>query len=89
VLAEPGSTVAATGGTPQTTALGTEFPVALQVTLTSPEGTPENGIRVDFAAPATGPSCTFPGGLSAISALTDSARPPVWRLTQSYIRILL
>jgi sugar lactone lactonase YvrE len=71
VLAEPGSTVAVSGGTPQIATPGTVFPVALEVTLRSPAGTPENGVRVDFAAPASGASCTFPGGGSTFSALTD------------------
>jgi uncharacterized protein (TIGR03437 family) len=72
VIAEPGSTVAATGGTPQTTMAGRTFPIALQITLSSPAGTLENGIRVDFAAPASGPSCVFPGGGATYFTLTDS-----------------
>ena len=71
VIAEPGSSVATATGTPQGTAAGRDFPVALQITLTSPAGTPENGIRVDFAAPTSGASCTFPGGASTLSVLTD------------------
>jgi uncharacterized protein (TIGR03437 family) len=71
VIAEPGSAVVAIGGTPQTTATGRIFPIAFQITLTSPAGTPENGIRVDFVAPASGPSCTFSGGTFTFSALTD------------------
>lgn len=71
VMAEPGSTVAISSGSTQTTATGTAFPVALKISLKSPEATPENGIRVDFAAPASGASCTFAGGGSTFSTLTD------------------
>jgi len=71
VITEPGSTVTATAGTPQTTAAGKVFPTAFQITVTSTAGTPENGIRVDFAAPASGPSCTFSSGTFTFSALTD------------------
>ena len=71
VISEPGSTVVAGGGTPQSAAAGRAFSAALQITLTSPVGTLENGIRVDFAAPSSGPSCLFPGGGAAYSTLTD------------------
>lgn len=71
VMAEPGSTVSVRNGSAQTTAAGTIFPTILQISLRSPAGTPENGIRVDFAAPISGASCTFAGGNSTFSALTD------------------
>src|SRR5439155_15515969 len=71
VLAEPGSTVNATGGTPQTVQVHTVLAAALQVTLKSPVGTLENGIRVDFSPPTSGASCTFPNGSSTYSVLTD------------------
>ena len=73
VMAEPGSTVAVSSGNSQTTPIGTAFPIVVQVTLKSPEGTLENGIRVDFAAPVSGASCTFPGGSSTYSTLTNIA----------------
>ena len=71
VMAEPGSSVSASGGSAQMAATGAAFPTALQITLKSPEGTLENGIRVDFAAPTSGASCTFAGGSSTYSVLTD------------------
>jgi trimeric autotransporter adhesin len=71
VMAEPGSSVTVSSGDAQTTSAGSPFPGVLQVTLRSPAGTLENGIRVDFVAPASGPSCSFPGGLLTYSALTD------------------
>jgi sugar lactone lactonase YvrE len=71
VISEPGSTVAATGGAAQSAAEGTQFAGALQVTVDSPAGNLENGIRVDFAAPASGPACAFPNGSSTYSTLTS------------------
>jgi sugar lactone lactonase YvrE len=71
VMAEPGSSVTVSSGDGQLANVGSAFPVVLQVTLTSPAGTLENGIRVDFAAPASGASCTFDGGTLTYSALTD------------------
>jgi len=71
VIAEPGSTITASGGASQTASTGTTFATALQISLKSPVGTPENGIRVDFVAPAAGASCTFADGKSTFSTLTD------------------
>jgi hypothetical protein len=71
VIAEPGSSVSATAGTPQTGIVGQSFAGVLQVTLLSPASTLENGIRVDFASPASGPSCLFPNGTTSYSVLTD------------------
>lgn len=72
VMAAPGSAVTASGGSVQMAPTGTTFPTALQINLKSPEGNPANGIRVDFAAPATGASCTFAGGSSTFSILTGN-----------------
>jgi streptogramin lyase len=72
VIAEPGSSVSATNGVSQTVPVCTTFPIALQVTLRSPVGNLENGIRVDFSTPPSGPSCTFPNGEPIYSVLTDS-----------------
>jgi len=71
VMAEPGSTVTASGGSAQVAATGSAFASALRITLKSPVDTPENGIRIDFAAPASGASCTFAGGSFTYSTLTD------------------
>lgn len=71
VIAEPDSRVVASAGTPQIVRIGTAVSIALQITLTSPAGTPENGIRIDFVAPASGASCSFQGESSSISVLTD------------------
>jgi hypothetical protein len=71
VIAEPGSTISKGGGTAQTAVTQTKFSVPLEVTLISPAGTPENGIRVDFSVPGSGASCKFPNGGSIYSVLTD------------------
>ncbi|MFA7278533.1 MAG: IPT/TIG domain-containing protein [Sterolibacterium sp.] len=73
VMAEPGSTVSISSGSTQTALTGTSFSTALEISLKSPEGTPENGIRVDFSAPSSGTSCTFPDGKTSYSTLTDIA----------------
>jgi len=71
VIAEPGSTVASSDGTAQAAPARQTFSQSLTVTVRSPEGTLENGIRVDFVAPETGPSCTFPSRGTTYSTLTD------------------
>lgn len=70
VMAEPGSSVAASAGTAQSAPEGSAFATALQATVHSPAGNLENGIRVDFNAPASGASCTFPNGKYTYPALT-------------------
>jgi sugar lactone lactonase YvrE len=71
VIAEPGSSITVVDGNAQGTPLGTTFERSLTVALRSSAGTLENGIRVDFIAPKTGPSCVFPSGTSTYSTLTD------------------
>jgi hypothetical protein len=50
--------ISATGGASQSATVGTGFPTALQVTVTS-NGAPANGVTVTFAAPSSGASCTL------------------------------
>jgi hypothetical protein len=71
VLAEPGSGVTGSEGTGQSVPVGRVFARDLVATVRSPAGTLENGIRVDFVAPASGPSCTFATGSTTYSVLTD------------------
>lgn len=71
VISESGSTVNATGGSFQNAPEAGAFSNALQATVNSPDGNLENGIRVDFTAPTTGPSCAFPNGKTNYSVLTD------------------
>jgi hypothetical protein len=61
--------ITATGGTPQTTGLGSVFPTPLQAKVTDAVGNPIAGITVNFQAPTTGASAT----LSAASAVTNAA----------------
>lgn len=71
LIAEPGSTVSAISGTPQSATVGAAFSIPLEITLRSPAGTPENGIRVNFNSPTSGPSCLLSNGSTNYSVLTD------------------
>ena len=51
--------IIATQGTPQSTAVGTAFPTAMQATVTDAFGNPVAGASVTFTAPASGASGTF------------------------------
>jgi parallel beta-helix repeat protein len=64
----PGNIVAS-GGTPQSTATGAAFPIALQATVTDAGGNPIAGMVVNFSAPTSGASAT----LSAATATTNAA----------------
>ncbi|MCX7170039.1 MAG: IPT/TIG domain-containing protein [Proteobacteria bacterium] len=72
VMAGQASTVNVGSGSAQTTLVGTSFPITLQIDLKSSEGSPAYGVRVDFTAPNSGASCTFPNGSAAYSTLTDT-----------------
>ncbi len=66
------ASITATAGTPQTTYPTTDFPVALKAIVKDSVGTPLPGVNVVFAAPDTGASGTFSGGLSTVTIVTDS-----------------
>jgi M6 family metalloprotease-like protein/uncharacterized repeat protein (TIGR01451 family) len=68
-LAGSPATIAATGGTPQSTFAGATFPSALQATVKDASGNPVSGVIVIFAAPPTGASAI----LSSASALTNAS----------------
>jgi hypothetical protein len=70
----PGSaaTIAVTAGTPQSAAIGAPF-ATLQAIVRDTGGNGVAGVTVTFTAPATGASGTFPGGLTAASAVTDAS----------------
>jgi Bacterial Ig-like domain (group 1) len=70
-LAGGSGSIAATGGTPQNTAVSTAFTTALQVMVTDSAGNPVNGAAVTFTAPASGPSATF-GGSATATAVTNA-----------------
>ena len=57
-------TIAATAGTPQSATISTAFATALQATVKDTSNNPVSGATVTFAAPGSGPSGTFAGGLT-------------------------
>jgi len=63
-----GTILTASGGTPQSTFVGTAFPVPLQVTLVS-NGAPVPNALITFAAPPVGASAT----LSSITVFTNAS----------------
>lgn len=71
--AGPPASVFAIAGTPQSAAAGAAFPVALQAKVTDSGTNPVAGVAVTFALPASGPTGTFPGGVSSVVATTDGA----------------
>ena len=70
-LAGVPSSITATGGTPQTTAVNTAFANPLQATVNDSFGNPVAGATVTFTAPTGGASGTFAGGVN--TANTNSA----------------
>jgi hypothetical protein len=59
------------GGTPQSATVSTPFTTPLQVKLTDAYGNPKAGLEVDFTAPGSGASATFPPDGNTTTALTD------------------
>jgi hypothetical protein len=68
-----GFNIAATGGTPQSATISTAFSSPLVATVSSPFGEPVAGGVITFAAPASGASGTFPGGLISTSAALNGS----------------
>jgi CSLREA domain-containing protein len=68
-----GFTIAATGGTPQSTTIANTFAIPFSATVSSSFGEPvANGI-ITFAAPVGGPTGTFSGSVSTMTAATNSS----------------
>lgn len=63
--------IMATGGTPQTATVQTAFAARLQATVTNGSGQPVSGVVVTFAAPGSGASGSFAGGVN--TATTNSS----------------
>jgi hypothetical protein len=63
------ASLAATGGTPQSTAVGTPFPTALQVAVKDASGNPLSGVTVTFTVPTVGASAL----LLSTTAITDAS----------------
>jgi hypothetical protein len=57
----------------QTAAISTAFATALAATVTDSFGNPISAVSVNFNAPGSGASGTFPGALTSVSANTDAA----------------
>lgn len=67
------ASVTASGGTPQTTAVGTAFPASLTAIVKDSLGNPISGIVVTFTAPTSGASATFLGGVTTITSATNAS----------------
>ena len=64
-LAAAVDTVGDATGTPQSAVVTTAFGAPLGVTVRDGDSNPVAGVTVNFSAPASGPSATFPGGANA------------------------
>ena len=64
--------IRAAGGTPQSTVLGTVFPVVLETRIEDSEGNGVTGIEVTFSAPPGGATGTFPGGAIQYTGTSDA-----------------
>ena len=69
VRAGSATSIQTAGGTPQTTAILTKFPAALQVTVTDALGNAASGVSVSFSASTSGATAV----LSASTATTDAS----------------
>src|SRR5208282_690522 len=68
----PAETITATSGTPQSTAVNTQFGAQLVATVMM-GGSPVNGAFVIFTAPATGASGTFANGTNSETDTTNAS----------------
>jgi hypothetical protein len=64
--------ITATAGTPQSATVGQVFATALQVQVVDAFNNPAPNVTVTFTAPATGPSGTFTGTMTTITAVTNA-----------------
>jgi hypothetical protein len=64
--------ITATAGTPQSATVGQAFATALQVQVVDKYNNPAANVTVTFTAPATGPSGTFTGTMTTITAVTNA-----------------
>ena len=93
-LSLAGPSVAATAGSPQSTAVNTAFATLLQVTVKDASNNPLSGVTVSFSVPATGASAVFSGptpvaattdsnGIATAPALTANSQPGSYMVTAS------
>ena len=64
--------VVVTGGSAQTAKVGTGFSSPLQAEVVDTGGCPISGVNVEFVAPTSGPSATFPGAATNATVETGS-----------------
>ncbi len=62
-----------TGGSPQTAKVGTAFSTELEAEVIDTGGCPVTNVNVDFVAPATGASGTFPGAEVTVTVPTSTS----------------
>jgi hypothetical protein len=60
-------------GAAQSTPTHTHFAIALAVTVSDSYGNSVPGARVTFTAPSSGPTGSFPGQLTTVTAKTNTA----------------
>jgi hypothetical protein len=78
-LAGAAANIAATTGTPQSATVSTAFAAQLQATVNDSFNNPVSGVTVTFAAPASGASGTFAGGVNtATTNASGVATSPVF-----------
>lgn len=70
---KPGDPIFAVGGTPQSAVINTAFPSQLMAKVTDGSGNAIAGQTVTFLALGSGPSGTFPGGVTVAWAITDGS----------------
>lgn len=71
LLAPSGAQFRAAGGALQAAPLAATFSALLDVLVLNSAGQPAAGVRVEFSAPATGPSCAFSNGTNFLAVVTD------------------
>ena len=71
-IANPPASLLAREGTPQSTQVGTLFPLSLSATVRDANGRALPGTSVTFSAPQSGATGSFAGGQSSARAISDA-----------------
>jgi len=69
----PGTGITSTSGTPQSALIDTAFGAPLVVTVKDAKGNPVSGVTVTFAAPGSGASGAFSGGVNTATTNASGA----------------
>ena len=77
LLAPVAAGITATGGTPQSATVTTDYAVQLEATVRDTVMAPISNITVTFVAPTLGASVTFPSGNTAVTDVDGKARVSV------------